>query len=339
MSILYHLTIPPPPLPECEAISQEIQALRDHFGGGLSYLNPNRRAPIYIPRALFGFHRLGRLRAMEAGFDLHHLYNPDPFPFPVLRALRRPIVYSLTGGVVRRPNLPFLAALAAVTVADEDSLERLRAWGLRNVFLARPGIDTARFSCTPLRLRDGVRLLVGSAPWTRGQFRTKGIDALLAAAQQLPSLHLLFLWRGVLAEEIERRVRRLGLTKRVQVLNRRVDVNEALAGAHAGVALATGPAIIRAYPHSLLESLAAGKPVLVSRAIPMASYVERTGCGTVVEAVTPAALCAAVDSLIGRYAELQQAAREVGQRDFSLQRMIASYQEVYEHVRRAAERP
>ena len=333
MNILYHLTILPPELPECEAISQEINALRGHFGGDLVHLNPNQHCPIYVPRVLFGFHILKILRTLETDLHLHHLYNPDPFPFPVLRTLRRPVVYSLTGGVSdRRLNVSFFASLAAVTVADERSLERLRAWGLDNAVLVRPGIDTSRFTCSPLPLRSEIRLMVGSAPWTKGQFRTKGVEALLSAAQRAPNLRLVFLWRGILAEEMERRVHRLGLEGRVEILNRKVDVNEVLAGVHASVALATGPAIIRSYPHSLMESLAAGKPVIVSRCIPMADYVERTGCGQVVESVTPTEILTAVESLTREYKDLQKSAQQVGQHDFSQGGMIASFQRVYKSI-------
>ena len=190
MNILYHLTITPPAMPDCEAVSQEISTLRKHFGGELVYLNPNDRSPLYVPRIGFGFHRLGELHAREVELDIHHFFNPDPFPFPVLRLLRRPVIYSLTGGVgTRKPNLHFFSSLAAVTVADERSLECLSGWGLDNLALVRPGIDTERFSCTPLVLRSEIHLMVGSAPWTRAQFRSKGIDALLEAARRTPRLH------------------------------------------------------------------------------------------------------------------------------------------------------
>ena len=86
MSILYHLTILPPKMPECEAYSQEIHALREYFGGDLLYLNPNQFSPIYVPRILFGFHKLRLIRAREANHRVHHVYNPDPFPFPVFTA-------------------------------------------------------------------------------------------------------------------------------------------------------------------------------------------------------------------------------------------------------------
>jgi glycosyltransferase involved in cell wall biosynthesis len=333
MRILYHLTIPPPQMPECEAISQEIDALCAHFGGALSYINPNRQSPIYVPRLLFGFHQLRQLRTQEKDFDLHQLYNPDPFPFPILYTLRRPIIYSLTGGVThKRVNAAFFAKMAAVTVTDERSLTYLESHGLNNVFRVHPGIDTRRFTHTPTPLESEIRLMVGSAPWTKGQFKTKGVDALLEAAQRMPELRLIFLWRGVLMEEMERRVRGMGLQERVSVLNEYVDVNRVLAGVHASVTLATEPDIVKAYPHSLLESLAAGKPVLVSRAIPMAEYVERTGCGTVVEAVSTAAVIRAVRGMAQAYHTLQATTRRVGRQAFSQERLVDSYRRIYEHI-------
>jgi glycosyltransferase involved in cell wall biosynthesis len=136
----------------------------------------------------------------------------------------------------------------------------------------------------------------------------------------------------VLAEEMEQRVRWMKLGQQVEVLDRLVDVNQVLAEVHASVTLATDPAIIKSYPHSLLDSLAAGKPVLVSQSIPMADYVERTGCGEVVANVTPADILVAVETLAGHYETRQQVARQVGQRDFSQQVMLASFRQVYEQV-------
>jgi len=333
MNILYHVATLSPKMPQAEAISQEITALRRCFGGDVVYVNPNQQFPLYVPRLLFGFHRLKEIRGRETDLHLHHFYNPDPFPFPYLRKLRRPVIYSVTCGVRdRQPNVAFFSSLAAIAVSDERTLKRLKSWGLKNAVLVQPGIDTSRFTCSPLPLRSEVRLMVGSAPWTKVQFRTKGVEALLSAAQQAPHLRLVFLWRGVLADEMERRVRRMSLTKQVVVLNKQVDVNKILASVHASITLASAPGIVKSYPHSLLDSLAAGKPVLVSRAIPMADYVKQTGCGKVVDRVTPVDILAAVESLIGEYDELQKSAQQVGQRDFSQGGLIASFQKVYERV-------
>ncbi|MFN2132074.1 MAG: glycosyltransferase [Anaerolineae bacterium] len=330
---LYHLTIQPPVLEGCEAITGQVSSLRARFGGELVYLNPNGHSPFYVPRLAFGFHRLSAIRSYEAGIDLHHVFNPDPFAFPILRLLRRPVVYSLTGALSQDTRIPpFLSSLPALTVADERSLARARVQGLDNVLLVRTGLDTRHFSHTPLALQPQLRLLVGSAPWSRSQFRSKGVDALLDAAKAYPDLHLTFLWRGVLLGEMLQRVRRRGVEHQVRVLNERVDVNQVLAGVHASVALATDPAVIHPYPHSLIESLAAGKPVLVSYAIPMSDYVREKELGCTVDQVTPGAILSAIEQLRAHYPALQGAARAQGGQDFGLASMIQAYEKVYERV-------
>lgn len=331
MKPLYHLTILPPKMPQAEALSQEIAALQTAFGGELIYLNPNIRSPIYLPRLLFGCHKLLELRRREATIDLHHVYNPDPFSFPILRFLQKPVIYSLSSGVgEKRPNIRFLSRLTAVTVPDERSYQRLRGWGLKNVHLVRAGVANGRFSHTPQPLDGPLRLLVASAPWTVAQFHSKGIDALLAFAAQRPDVKLIFLWRGHHLAEMQQRVAAYNLADRVQVIDELVDVNAILATVHATVNLASAEGIVKAYPHSLLDSLAAGKPVLVSRAIPMADFVAETGCGAVVEAVTPEAIGRAVDQLVANYAGMVATAVRVGQREFSLEKMIDAYRTVYQ---------
>jgi glycosyltransferase involved in cell wall biosynthesis len=333
MNILYQLSTLRPKMAQAEAITQEITALREYFGGDVVYVNPNQQSPIYIPRLLFGFHKLRRIWREEANLHLHHFYNPDPFSFPYLRTLRRPVIYSVTCGVGdRRPNTAFFSALAAIAVSDERSLKQLRAWRFDNVARVQPGIDTSRFTCSPLPLQSEIWLMVGSAPWTKGQFRSKGVEALLSAARQEPHLRLVFLWRGVLADEMEHRVRQMNLEKQVTVLNEKVDVDKVLAGVHASITLAATPTIVKSYPHSLLESLAAGKPVLVSRAIPMADYVERTRCGVIVDKVTPTNILVAVQTLVARYDELRKSVQLLDPQNFSLQTMVASFQKVYQRV-------
>ena len=330
MNVLYHLPILPPKIPEAEALSQEIAALRTAFNGEIVYLNPNETSPVYLPRLAFGWHKLHRVRQIETEYDLHHFFNPDPFPYPVLLRLGKPVVYSLSSGVgEKRPYLPYFSRLAAVTVYDERSYEKLRGWELTNVHLVQSGIDVAKFTHTAVPLTGEIRLLSASAPWTKAQFASKGVAALLAAARQMPRLHLTFLWRGVLYQEMLARVAQAGVADRVQVINEQVEVNEILAGVHGAINLASDGAIIKAYPHSLLDSLAAGKPVLVSRAIAMSDYVKKAGCGVVVDAVSAEGVVTAVNEFSERYEALVATAGRVG-RNFSREKMIASFRRVYE---------
>lgn len=338
MKLVYLLPILPPRHPQCEAYSQEIALLQSRFGGRVVFVNPNQgtgalRLPLPLPRLVFGLAHLPGLRRAETPDTLYHFFNPDPFAFPFLLGLRRPVVYTIAGGVTApRPNLGFLRRMAVVSVPDTRSLARLQTWGLDNVHLQRPGIDTDRFSHHPLPTAPGdpCRVVVASAPWTEAQFASKGFDALLTVAQQQPDLHLTLLWRGVLLEEILRRVQAAGLADRVEVLDGPVDVNAVLGRAHAAALFAAHPGIVKSYPHSLLDSLAAGKPVMTSRAIPMADYVAETHCGVVVDAVTPQAIGAGLSELCAGYDTYRRAAEMVGRRDFSQNAALDAAAAIYQ---------
>jgi hypothetical protein len=128
------------------------------------------------------------------------------------------------------------------------------------------------------------------------------------------------------------------LGNQVTVLDRRVDVNRVLAGVHAAITLAATPGIVKSYPHSLLDTLAAGKPVLVSQAIPMSDYVRETGCGQVVEHLTPDNILDAIHTLADNYDSCQQVAHRVGQCDFTQHKMVASFRNAYESVLQAQKR-
>ncbi|HFQ92901.1 MAG TPA: glycosyltransferase family 1 protein, partial [Anaerolineae bacterium] len=210
--------------------------------------------------------------------------------------------------------------------------DKLQSWGVGNTAVILPGIDAARFQYAPPPAPPPFTLMMGSAPWTRAQFRSKGVDALLEAARLRPDLRLIFLWRGVLAGEMARRVADAGLSERVTVYNERVDVNRILAQVHASVVLADDLALVKAYPHSLLESLAAGKPALVSRALPMADYVKKNRCGQAVVEVSAASVLDALENLTKNYARYSQNALLAGRRDFSLNRFMAAYQNLYRGI-------
>jgi len=98
---------------------------------------------------------------------------------------------------------------------------------------------------------------------------------------------------------------------------------------HATVVLAETERQVKAYPHSLMESLAAGKPVLISECIPMADYVMETQCGEVVPKLTPDDLRAAIRGLMDHYDECQAKALVRGRADFALAPMLEAYGEVY----------
>lgn len=327
--ILYHLPVLPPKYPSAEALSQELNTLCSVFKGEINYLNPNALSPLYIPRLLFGFHQLRQLRAKEQIVDLHHIYNPDPFPFPIFRWLKKPVIYSLSSSVtVTNINLAYFQKMTAVTVYDEPSAQKLRQMGLQNVFVIKAGIDTTRFTPHPMSPLDSP-FLVASAPWVKRHFMEKGIDLLLDTAVALPTLRLTFLWRGELYEEMMAKVNGRQLQNRVSVINEVVDVNEVLANSLATINLASHAGVVKAYPHSLMDSLAASRPVIISRTLAMASDVEEQGFGTVVDELTVDGVVTAVKAIQENYKQYWTEANKKGQSFYTIDQTIDSYKYLY----------
>jgi glycosyltransferase involved in cell wall biosynthesis len=310
---------------------QEVELLRARFGGEVCYLRPAWRARARYPRPLLGLHRLAAIRRWDSHVDIHHLYSPQLFFWlPVLRFVTRPVVYTVTAGLDsgRLPPAAVLRRFGALVVPSHADLDVLHRHGLKNVYVIRPGVDLSHFTDTPAPAGPEFILLSGSAPWTREQFQSKGVDTLLEVARRMPDLRLVFLWRGVLLPELVERVRRLKLSERVAIVSEPVDVSRVLAGVHAAVVLASRPGLVKAYPHSLLEALAAGRPVLVNAGNPMAEYVRETGCGRVVSGPGSASLLEAIGKLRQDYEVFRARAVKVGG-DFSREDVVAAYRELY----------
>jgi len=325
MSVSYLMTAPPPALRGTDAVVQEAELLRSRFGGELIFLPPGRRPNRWVPRTLYGLHRLPALRRLERNVDVHHIFHAELYWFPVLRFLNKPVVYTVVSGLDterRVPDLGALSRLHSIVVPNAIDRELLERHGMANVKVLRPGIDLSRFYVTPASPTSEFVLLAGSSPWTRKQFRTKGVDALLRVAKETPYLRLVFLWRGVLSREMHDRVDQAGLTDRVEILDEWTDVNQLLRRVHAAVVLADKPKLVKAYPHSLLEALACGRPVLVSNRIAMADYVQSAKCGLVVRGVEESDLRDKIERLRQDYGAYHKRAADSRGKDCSQESVV-----------------
>jgi glycosyltransferase involved in cell wall biosynthesis len=145
------------------------------------------------------------------------------------------------------------------------------------------------------------------------------------------NIRLITLWRGVLFEEWKDMISQYGVEDRVEVYNTWVDIATILPKVHAAIVLADRGGIVKAWPHSLLEALTAGRPAVISRTIPMADYVEKQGNGVVVKTMEYHHLETAIHTLIRDYDTYQRCASQTGQ-SFSKDKIISTYQNIYEKI-------
>ena len=333
MSVLFHVTAPPPIVPGTDAVMQDVEALRARFGGRVLHLYPFRRPGLPWPRALSGLPALPAIRRSERTATLHHVLAPDLYPYPLLHWLRRPVVYTVFASVRgQRPPNPAAFARIALVASSERDLALLRSWGFDRARLIRPGIDLAPFRPSSPPAGDRFVVLAGSSPWVQSQFRSKGVETLLGTCRALPQLRILFLWRRRLRAALERRIRAAGVGERVEIIDGWADVPAALTRVHAAAVLAEGPVEVKAYPHSLLEALAVGRPVLVSNVVPMADFVAATGCGEVVSGTDPLQVREALQRMIRHYPTYAARARTVDMADFSRGAQLDQYGDLYREI-------
>jgi glycosyltransferase involved in cell wall biosynthesis len=331
MKIAYYTTIPPPPIAGTESVSNDIGILMKYFDGEYLNLYPFKSPHPRIPWHVVGLNRYREIKQMDGKVDVHHIFSSRLSPFPILRILHKPIVYTVTSAVIPIKDKPVSPSMHIVVESERD-LTVAKKNGFENCSMVTHGIDCSRILKNPLILQDEVTLLTASAPWISHQFKEKGFDLLFETVSQRNDLRLVILMRGHLIDELKKRLKLFSVEDRVNLIDTYIDINLIFPRIHGTIVMAEKPGIIRAYPHSLIESLAAGKPVIVSDIIPMADYVKKKDVGCVVKDHSLSSLNNAINDFIDRYDTLRMNAEMVGGRDFSMETMIAEYKEVYEKI-------
>jgi glycosyltransferase involved in cell wall biosynthesis len=200
-----------------------------------------------------------------------------------------------------------VSQFVAESVIDAEHVRRDRVTVVEN------GIDVSRFMSADSR---GLRaeLGVGDAPLIVCASRMspeKGVDVLIEAFPRLEAsdAHLLLVSDGPDAAKCRALAAQLGVADRVHFLGTRSDVPRIF---HAASVVVVPSLWDEAFGLVVVEAMAAGRPVVVTRAGAMPEIVDHGRCGVVVPKRDPAALVAVLDDLLaapGYAAELGAAAQ------------------------------
>jgi glycosyltransferase involved in cell wall biosynthesis len=211
----------------------------------------------------------------------------------------------------------------------------------RKIQVVRNGVDAERFrrAADPgLRASlagDGERPIVLTIARLDSQ---KGHVHLLAAAAEVPDAVFLLAGEGGERPRLEAQARALGIAGRVRFLGHRDDVPELLAACD----LLVLPSLYEGLPLSVLEAMAAGRPVVATAVGGTDEAVLHGETGLLVPAAAPAALAEAIRHLLGdpgRAARMGQAGRARASREFSMARMIREVAGVYDELLEGPVRP
>ncbi len=181
---------------------------------------------------------------------------------------------------------------------------------------------------------DGVPVIGGIgrlAAW-----RVKGFDVLLSAAaqvrRQVPDVQVVLLGDGPAPPALQRQIESLDLTSCVRILPGAPDTRAALALMDVFVFPIRGT---EGFGLSLIEAMAAGKPVVAARTGAVPEILEHGRSGWLVDPEHMASLAEGITRLLrdaALAAQLGRQARERARERFSLSRMIDQVEAVYREV-------
>ena len=161
--------------------------------------------------------------------------------------------------------------------------------------------------------------------------RQKGLSTLLEAASLVPEAHFLIAGEGPERPVLEAKIRQLDLAGRVLLLGHREDVAELLASCDLFVL----PSLYEGLPVSVLEAMAAGKPVVASDTGGTDEAVVNEVTGLLVPPGDPRGLAQAVRRVLSDPAlsrSLAAAGRERVVREFSAAGMVQRVTALYEEL-------
>lgn len=201
------------------------------------------------------------------------------------------------------------------------------------------GVDAARHAVA----RPDDLASLGVAPGRKAAVfvgrldRQKNPRLLIAAAaewmERLPQWDLLLVGDGPLREELARHCRRLGIAQRVHLLGFRRDVSGVLAAASLMICTSSWEGM----PNAVLEAMAAGLPVVATRAEGLAELLGDAAEEQLVPCVasaSPAAVTAVAQRVVRIATDPAMASRlgRANQRraaEFPLERMVRAYEALW----------
>jgi len=176
------------------------------------------------------------------------------------------------------------------------------------------------------RTAQPIVLMVG-----RLDDKQKGQRYLIEAAAQVPEAMFVLAGEGPDRAALEAQARALGVDNRVLFLGYREDIPDLLACCDVFVL----PSLFEGLPLSILEAMAAGKPVIASAIGGNDEVIAHGENGLLVPQADPDALAGAIRAVLSDPAlarRLAEAGRARVQREFAVETMVESVTRVYDEI-------
>jgi D-inositol-3-phosphate glycosyltransferase len=254
-----------------------------------------------LERLSFGVTAQAALRA--GAFDIVHIHKPFDFPLAsYLRARTNSrIVYSSHGRDFFPGDRRLINAVDRVTACSRYNAAEVRERFGREACVVYNGVDIDLFAPRPPDVAWEERIAAPGTPvalWAGRLERWKGtIDAVRAIALARHPVHLVIAGRGPEAGRLRAAAQSLGIADRVHMVGARP--HEELPGMFAASDVVLGTSFANeTFGMTLAEASACARPVIATDFGGFPEVVRQNETGILVPPRAPAALAAAIDTLL-----------------------------------------
>ncbi len=272
-----------------------------------------------------------------------HIYTgvPDSIYLPFLSKENMVVTATnfFSSSDIRR-KASSLKRVKRIIVQSELQRQALISCGVtpQNIVLILPPVDLGNFRYQKAKSNFKIsqfKILNASCPTKVSDLDKRGILLLLGLEPELKEkgMEITLAWRKGLALAQKSLGQKYIPGKAVQFQEQiHPNMDDLFAAHHATIVSYTklSPQL-KLVPLSVLESLAAGKPVLVSSCTGIAEIVAVEKCGVVFEP-TPESLLAAIEELRRNYFLYQNNCRKTAEKYFSQEEFLRKHKEIYESL-------
>lgn len=323
--------------PELEGTSKEVDVLHKHFQSFVHDLHFGGVRSFKLQRGLLSYHFgfypcIALFLYWGTRQKIIHIYTTlRDRPYLPLFYRRKTILTSTNHFTVERlrPWKKYLQNVQKIVIESELQMPVLLQLGLQRekIELIYPPVDLAKFSYQ--KATGQFKILNASCPSRVSDLEKRGINLLMDADPDLRDCSINVLWRigefGRFQQMVnKRKFQSLHIERHVAK-----DMNAVYAAHHCTIIPYTRfDELLKLIPNSAIESLAAGKPVLVSSKTGIADLVRKEQCGIVFEP-TKKSLLQAIQQVRENYEKYQKNCRPVAEKYFAQDLFLKKYQELY----------
>lgn len=323
--------------PEMEAVAAEVACLRRAFAGSIAWGVAPRELLSFSWRRGFGIHPRFQLlfRAVTAlgqrYFDINHLFGSAGDWFHLRAVQKRPVILTVTSE--QTPcTLELLDKVDRFVVEWPAASEHLHEMGisLDRIKLVYPAVDLDRFQVVPPP-EGKFTVLFASSPDRAEWLEARGVHLLIDAAELKPKMQFRLIWRpwGDSLPVLQRLLREKNLPNIDLRVGRVAEMSSKYQNAHVTVVPFLNRTACKPAPQSLLESLACGRPVVLTDAVGIGDVVTESGGGLKCRD-TAESLAECLERLHCEWNQYSGRARNAAEKWFGSAAFVQSYRGIYE---------